>query len=364
MRKWRKISSVLGLAPRRKTKPGTAAGIDHAFAADDSLNAVETHVRCFDYGESQVREVEVDDLEAFLAAPRPEWAKVRWINVDGLNPQVVRKLQGVLNFHTLAAEDVLHVPQRPRLEEYEDHVFMTARMVGVIAERGVISEQVSFFLFPGMLVTFQEYVGDVFDPIRIRIRTEGSRIRGRDAAFLAYALLDAIVDHCFPLMDRYTDHLDEIEGRVMDDPRPDTLQQILNAKKELTSLRRIISPMRELIDALGRSEAIDAATTPFVRDIQTHMLQLIDIVDHLRDMASSLVELYMSMVSNKMNEVMKVLTVIATLFIPITFIAGVYGMNFKYFPELESHYAYPAFWGVCITIAGSLLWFFRRRGWI
>ncbi len=360
----RKVTSVLGLAPRRLTKPGTAAGIDHAFGSDDSLNAVEVRIRCFDYGPDHFVEREFDTVDELLDEPRPEGTRVRWINIDGLNPNVVRNVRQRMNIHTLAAEDVLHVPQRPRMEIYDGHLFITARMVGIFDERGVISEQVSMFMFDDLVITFQEYVGDVFDPIRVRIRTAGSRLRNRGAGFLVYAIMDAIVDHCFPLLDRYTAQLDELEDDIMTDPRPELLQQILAKKKDLTSLRRIVWPMRELVDALERSESFDETTTPFLRDVHTHSLQLLDIVDHLRETAASLVDLYMSMVSNKMNEVMKVLTVIATLFIPITFIAGVYGMNFEYLPELKSPYAYPTFWGVCITIAASLLWFFRRRRWI
>jgi len=359
------VGTRLGLDRRQEDlPPGTAAGIEHAYDLSQAPTEGSVLVRCFDYGADKVVETQVTALEPFLSAQKPEWAAVRWVNIDGLHPQVVDAFRQRFGFHTLAAEDVMHLSQRPRVEVYPEHLYIAARMVGVQGEGGFRSEQVSFFLFDGILLTFQEAPGDVFDPIRQRLRTEGSRIRARNASFLTYALLDAIVDHCFPLMERYADVLEDLEVEVMKNSTPDVLQQVLNIKKELTAMRRVVWPMRELFDALQRSEFFSESIAPFLRDVHTHTIQLVDILETLRESTSGLVDLYMSMVSNRMNEVMKVLTVIATLFIPMTFIAGVYGMNFKYLPELEWTYSYPLFWGVCISMSAGLLWFFRRRGWI
>jgi magnesium transporter len=359
------FGTALGLERRQQSlQPGAAAGIEHAYDVSQAPEEGTVVVRCLDYGVDKVVETKVESIEPFLDAAKPEWAAVRWINVDGLHPHVVDAFRRRFGFHTLAAEDVMHLSQRPRVEVYSDHLFIAARMVGLDAEGHFRSEQVSCFLFKGVVLTFQEAPGDVFDPIRQRLRTKGSRIRGRSSSFLTYALLDAIVDHCFPVMERYADALEELEIEVMKDSTPDVLQQVLNIKKELTAMRRVVWPMRELFDALQRSEFFGKSTTPFVRDVHTHTIQLVDILETLRESTSSLVDLYMSMVSNRMNEVMKVLTVIATLFIPMTFIAGVYGMNFKVLPELEWTYGYPTFWAVCITLSTTLLWFFRRRGWI
>lgn len=358
------LGSLVGLPPKHQPAPGTAAGLEYAFDVSERAPEGAVRMRVIDYGRDGIEERAFDDLERLLTSPRPEGASVRWINVDGLHPQVVDRLRRAFGVHTLAAEDVMHVPQRPRMEAYSDHAFITARMVRLEPSGALLSEQVSLFLFEGLLLTFQEREGDVFEPIRERLRQDGSRLRGRDAGFLAYALLDAIVDHCFPLLERYAELLEVMEDEIMRNARPEHLQAVLATKKDLGALRRIVWPTRDLVDTLKRSDTISPATEPFLLDVYTHTTQLADLLEAHRDTAAGLVDLYMSMVSNRMNEVMKVLTIIATLFIPITFVAGVYGMNFKHIPELEWRYAYAAFWLVCATLVSALLWFFRRRGWL
>jgi magnesium transporter len=228
------------------------------------------------------------------------------------------------------------------------------------------NEQISIFLGHKTVLTFQESHGDVWDPIRQRIQIKGSRLRLNDASFLAYALLDAIVDHCFPILENYGDRLEELEDEVLANPERTVINAIHKIKRDLLLLRRAAWPMREVIAFLHREphECMGDVTRVYMRDIYDHIVQIIDIIETYRELANDLTETYMSSVSNRMNEIMKVLTIIGTIFIPLTFLAGVYGMNFHFFPELDKAWAYPAFWGVCGILAISMLIYFRRRGWL
>jgi magnesium transporter len=242
---------------------------------------------------------------------------------------------------------------------------MVARMLRLIDDQ-LVGEQISFFLAPGLLVTFQENEGDVWQPIRERIATDQSLVRGNDASWLAYALLDALVDHCFPILETYGDVLEALETEAIAHPSPALLHRIHRVQHELAALRRVMWPTRELVQHLQNRELalVSESTRTYLRDVYEHTVQIIDIIETFREMTASLADLYLSSVSNRMNEIMKVLTVIATLFIPATFLAGVYGMNFEHFPELQWRWAYPAFWAVTLTMMGTLLVYFWRRKWI
>ena len=323
------------------------------------------HVQCIDYGPERFEKRTVDDLEAFLKEDQPTWAEVRWVNIDGLDPWTVNCLRQTYGIHTLAAEDVLHIPQRPRLEPYDEHLYIATQML-TLQDGMLHAEQVSLFVFDRLVITFQERLGDVWDPIRYRLKDTKNRIRSKDASFLTYALLDAVVDHCFPLLERYSTVLEDIEARIMRDAEPRILQEAQQIRRELSSIRKVLWPTRELLDQFQRDEHpwVSSITQTFLRDVYTHVVQLLDIVETYREVCGTSTELYMSMVSNRMNEVMKTLTIIATLFIPITFLAGVYGMNFEYLPELKWRFAYPVFWGVCATVTVSLLVYFRKKHWL
>ena len=361
------MTSPLRLAGAGGGRPraGAAPGIEPVLQQPASKGPSELRLRCIDYGPDSVVEQEPGTVEELLALARPEGSVVRWIDVAGLDPQVVHRLQAQHEFHTLAAEDVLHVPQRPKCEVYPDHLFVVSRMVRELDE-GLVSEQVSLFLRDGLLVTFQEELGDPWDPIRQRIRTEGSRIRRKGADYLLYAILDAVVDHGFPILERYGDRLEALEEQVWDDSGPELLQAIHSIKRELGLLRRILWPTREMVGRLIRDEdaPLSESARTFLRDVDDHALQLVDMVEVQRESAGSLTELTMSIASNRMNEVMKVLTIMASLFIPITFLAGVYGMNFENIPELSFPWAYPVFWGICLVVLAALIVYFRRKGWL
>jgi magnesium transporter len=344
--------------------PGSAPGIE-AYLRDVAPDAPPVAIQCIDYGPDYHRVTAVADLEAFLSEPRPEQAVVRWINVDGIDPRVVNRLREQFGYHTLAAEDVLHTLQRPKFEEHEDHAFVVVRQIQLTDER-LKNEQVAFFCFRDTLISFQEVVGDVFDPVRRRIEDGGPRFRKNKTDYLLYALLDSLVDHLFPLLESYGTLFEELEQQIMDNPSRAAQSRLFALKRDLWLLRRTIWPVRELVDAMYRDESgrISKFVKTFLKDVYDHTVQLMDIIETYRETAASLNDLYQSAVGNKMNEIMKVLTIMASFFIPVTFVAGVYGMNFEHMPELGWQYAYPVFWAVCGAVALGLGLFFWRKGWI
>jgi magnesium transporter len=375
--------SLMGLHNRSFPRsPGAAAGIEpHELTriAEKQTSRETAVVTCFDYCPERYEYREIDDLEDFIIQHRPEWSQVRWINVDGLgDPDVIRAFAEKYDLHPLAVEDVLHVPQRPKVDTYTAHgevhgrIFAVARMLRMIDRKGsepqLQGEQVSIFLGRKTVICFQErHDGDIFDPIRARLKTSGSRIRENDASFLLYALIDAIVDHCFPILEHYSDVLEDLEDQVLAHPDKRVIQRIHAVKRELLLLRRAVWPMREVINSLAREhhECLSPTTQTYLRDVYDHSVQIIDMVETYREFASGLTETYMSALSNRMNEVMKVLTIMTTIFTPLTFLAGVYGMNFrKSFPELDFDYAYPIFWAVCVLVAASMIIWFKWRKWL
>ncbi len=328
---------------------------------------------CIDYGPGQAQLQEIKDMEGFLAVHRPEWSVVRWINVDGLSHMgVIHALATKYELHPLAVEDLLHLRQRAKVEAYggddselRARLFIVVRMLELHNER-LCSDQISMFLGHNTVLTFQQEPGNVWDPIRQRIQTKGSRLRTNDASFLAYSLLDAILDQFFPILEHYGERMDALETTILDGPQRDSLERIHEIKRDLLLLRSIAWPMRELVLSLQRDphECVSDVTRIYLRDLYDHVVQIIEIVETYRERASDLTDSYMSGVSNRMNQIMKVLTIIGTIFIPLTFLAGVYGMNFRNLPELELGWGYPAFWIICVTVAGIMVLLFRRKGWL
>ncbi|GAB4326219.1 MAG: magnesium/cobalt transporter CorA [Candidatus Sumerlaeia bacterium] len=323
-------------------------------------------IQIFDYSEHDWAE----RADATLAdcVPPSVPGRVRWINVDGINQTGVLETIGRnFDLHPLMLEDVLHTDQRAKFEDYGASAFMVVRMVHFNADETVIiSEQIAFVIGPDWVITFQETRGDVFDPIRERIRQNKGRVRSRKADYLAYTLLDAIVDHYFAVLEKLSDEMEELEDEILDDPRQSTLHEVYRLRREVIYLRRVVWPLREMLGSLvkGTDAHFTDETLLFLRDVADHSIRVLETLDTFRDMLGSMVELYLSSNSNRMNEVMKVLTIIATVFIPITFIAGVYGMNFDWMPELRWKWAYPAVWAVMLTVAGGLLWYFKKRNWL
>jgi magnesium transporter len=374
-RKTRRPGGKRGLSlPRRfgKKRPGAPAGIEPEDLPAPPTTAGAVRITCIDYGPDRHQVEEVQDLAGFIDRHRPAWAAVRWINVDGLGDLgVIRAMAEKYRLHPLAIEDVLHVPQRPKVQaydgsdDYQARLFVIVRMME-LHEGQLSSEQVSIFVGHKTVLTFQESAGDVWDPIRQQLNVKGSRLRTTDASFLAYSLIDAVVDQAFPILEHFGDRLELLEDMVLQKPSPAAFQEIHRLKRELLLVRRAMWPMREVLQKMQREphECFSDVTRTYIRDVYDHTVQAIDIVETYREVATGLTETYMSAMSNRMNEIMKVLTIMGTIFIPLTFLAGVYGMNFRHLPELEWWWGYPLFWAIClVTAAGMVVWF-RRRGWL
>jgi len=375
-RRWergRRRSALLRhLRQRRAKGPGSVAGIELDELARMPSTPGPVAVTAIDYGPDRAEVTNVTDIDAFVAAHRPEWAMVRWINIDGVNDlRVIRALAEKYNLHPLAIEDVLHVTHRPKIEPYAEEGRYQARLFIIVkmlelADGHIRSEQISIFLGHKTLLTFQENSGDVWNGVRQRLQTPGARLRAGDASFLLHSLLDAIVDSCFPLLEHYGDRLEDVEAEVLERPTPESIKDIHELKRELLLLRRAVWPMREVISALQREQhdCLSEQTRTYMRDVYDHAVQIIDIVETYREVAMGLTETYMTAMGNRLNEVMKVLTIIGTIFIPLTFLAGVYGMNFQYFPEIHWRWGYPVFWAVSVATAVVMIAWFRRRGWL
>lgn len=350
---------------RKKSEPGAAPGIENHKDIDEPPNPGEIPVTCIDYSLSECIEKKYDSIDDFLKSESSPASGNRWINVDGLNPYVVNKLREHYNLHTLAAEDTLHIPQRPKIENYDNHMFIVMRMLRLNNGR-VINEQVSLFYLENTLITIQEAPGDIWDTIRKRMDKPNSRFRKLGNDYLLYALIDAIIDHTFPLLEDLGDLLEGIETQVSENPTPQLKQSIHQIRHELLTYRRIVTPTREMLHEIyqNKGEVFDELVTPFFGDVHDHARQLLDAIDSYREIANGLSELYNATVAEKLNETLKVLTTLASFFAPITFLAGVYGMNFKHIPELDWQYAYPVFWTICLAVAIGMWWYLRRKGWI
>jgi magnesium transporter len=348
-------------------EPGSMPG---TFGIDQ--DAVPPEIILIDYNENQavhLKGLTPEDCTAYL-----DTESVSWIDVSGLgNEDTVQRLGRVFDLHPLILEDIFNVPQRPKLEDYEDQIVIITQMV-ILKDKGegFWIEQVSFVLSKHYLLTVQEEPErDCFQPVRDRIRYNKGAIRQRGANYLAYALWDAIIDGYFPVLEAYGERLEDLENEAVLNPSHATLNKVYRIRRELLALRRAIWPQRDALNALLRDEhhLIDPDMRLHLHDCYDHTVQIIDVVETYRELAAGLMDVYLSAISNKMNEVMKILTVISTIFIPLTFIAGVYGMNFNTdkspwnMPELNWYYGYPLCLGVMIGIAASLIVFFWRRGW-
>jgi magnesium transporter len=325
-----------------------------------------------DYDSSGARQIQVDAPE--VCAAYLDTSSVSWVDVQGLGSEnVLRRLGSVFHLHPLVLEDVVNVPQRPKVERYDEHLLIITRMVTEREKgKGFHSEQVSFILGQHYLLTVQEQPErDSFDPVRDRINRNKGFIRRQQVDYLAYALIDAVIDGFFPVLEAYGEYIEELEEEIVTNPTRQTLEQIHDLRRELFALRRSIWPQRTAINTLIRDSGdfISPEVQIYLRDCYDHVIQVLDIVETYRELVSSLMDVYLSSVSNRMNEVMKLLTVISTIFIPLTFVAGVYGMNFDptvspyNMPELEWAWGYLACWGLMIAIAIGLIIYFWRRGW-
>jgi magnesium transporter len=309
-------------------------------------------------------EQEFYDLSDALSYVKPNM--IKWINVEGVhNTAMIEKIGKLYELHPLTLEDIVHVDQRPKFEDYDNYVLAIMKMITYDEE--VTAEQLSLILLENTVISFQEPTGgDAFDIIRTRLRQAKGRVRKLGADYLFYALMDAVVDHYFNAIEKIGDKLEVIEEEIITAPKKESLMDLYNLKREVIYLRKQVWPLRDMINNLIRTEnqLITENTQIFLRDLQDHSTRIIDTVEIYRDLLSGIMDVHISSNANKMNEVMKVLTMISTIFIPVTFIVGVYGMNFDYMPELRSKYGYYITWAIMLLIIGGLVIYFRRKKWL
>jgi magnesium transporter len=340
--------------------PGTLTWV-----GDKRQETVEISV--IDYNESAFSERDISgDLETGFEKKYAD--NVKWININGIHDiDIIEAVGNYYGIHPLVLEDILNTEQAPKIERFDDYLFVTLKMMYYTEPSEFVNfEHISFIFGDGYVISFQEQKGDVFDAVRDRLRTAKGRIRKSRADYLLYALIDSIVDNYFVVLDRFGVSIEDMEIEVLDEPTESTAQNIHTLKREIISLRRSIWPIREIIKQLEKDDSglIQNKTIPYLRDVYDHTIQIVDTIEALRDLVSGLLDIYLSSMSNKMNEIMKILTIISTTFIPLTFIAGVYGMNFQHMPELGWKWSYPLVWLVMIVVAILMLRFFRKKEWL
>ena len=329
-------------------------------------DAKPSRIILIDYDEDNaVRKV---DITPNACAPYIGTNTVSWMDIQGLGSETVLKQVGeIFNLHPLLLEDVVNVPQRPKLEDYNNQLLVISQMVRLKEdESGFDTEQVSFVLGKRYLLSFQEEeLQDCFEIVRDRIRTSQGRVRKSGADYLTYLLLDTIIDGYFPVVEHYEDRIEALEDAIISHPDRDTMQEIYDVRRELLALRRLIWPMRNVLHLLMRDHhgIVSDEVQIYFRDSYDHVIQILEIIEAYRELAASLMDVYMSTMGNKLNEIMKFLTVISTIFIPLTFIVGVYGMNFENMPELKGEWSYFLVWLVMLAVAGGLIFYFWRKGW-
>ncbi len=350
----------MAAATRRRKPPGASPGT-MVLTGD----AVAPRIHLIRYTFDSIEELDLQPAETGRLRETGAPGAVTWIDVQGLGDlELLRSLGEIFALHPLALEDVVSLRQRGKVDDYDSHLFVITRMPEAGEE--VSTDQTSLFLGPGFLITFQERHGDCLEPVRERLRRGKGLMRRSGADYLAYAIIDAIIDAYFPLLESYGESLEALEDEIVDRPGRGSLERVHRCKHDLLLLRRAVWPMRDMLSSLVREESdlVAAQTRVYLRDCYDHTVQILDIVETYRELAAGLMDIYISSLSQKLNEVMKVLTIIATIFIPLTLVTGVYGMNFDHMPELHWRFGYPAVMGLMAVAALCMVWYFARRGWI
>jgi magnesium transporter len=349
----KKSSKKAGLAP------GTVV-----FVGEKKVE--EIRITIIDYDENHYAEREVKNIEECFSYK--DTPSISWINIDGVHQvDIIEKLGAHFVLHPLLQEDVVNTHQRPKFDEFEDHLFIVLRMFFLNEEENELQgEQISLIVGATFVISFQERQGDVFDQVRERLRNGKGRIRKKGSDYLAYSLIDAVVDSYYNILEGLGENIESLQEQLLAESKQEDLQTIQHIKRDMLFFRKSVWPLREVISGLARSEStlIKEDVLVYVRDVYDHVIQAIDTIETFRDMLSAMVDIYLSSVGNRMNQVMKVLTIIATIFIPMTFLAGIYGMNFKYMPELEWKYAYLVFWLVVVTVFIIMIALFKKKKWL
>ena len=351
------------LIKKRSKKKGLAPGT-LVYIGEQKIDQIR--ITLIDYDKKGFQEKKIENIEECF--PFKDKPTITWINIDGLHDTcIIEKIGKHFDLHPLVLEDILNTGQRPKFEDLDKYIFVVGKMMYYDdQENETKTEQISFILGQNFVISFQEKLGDVFDPIRERIRQAKGRIRKEKADYLLYALLDSIVDNYFIILEKVGDKIENLEEIVVKSPEPASLQTIHALKREMIFLRKSVWPLREVINNLGKTDSklIQSSINIYLRDIYDHTIQIIDTVETFRDMLSGLHDTYLSSISNKMNEIMKVLTIFAAIFIPLTFIAGIYGMNFQFMPELSWRWGYFAVWGVILTVGITMIIYFKKKKWL
>jgi magnesium transporter len=323
-------------------------------------------ISVLDYDEQHLEAKTLEKVEQ--AFPFKALPTVTWLNITGLHEvDILEKIGKFYEINPLILEDILNTDQRPKIEFFDDYVFAVLKMIMYDdVNKELQIEQVSLIMGENYVITFQERDGDIFDSLRERIRAGKGRIRKSGPDYLMYAMMDLIVDHYFIILEKIGELIEDLEAKVIENPNRSEAQQIQGLKRELILLRKSIWPLREVVSSLMREEhpLLHESMIPFLQDLYDHTIQVVETVETFRDMMSGILDIYLSSISNRMNEVMKVLTIIATIFIPLTFIAGVYGMNFRYMPELGWRWGYPASLLLMVIVSLGMLFYFRRKRWL
>lgn len=345
---------------RLNKKPGTAPG---TIIAPHENEGEATKIRLFQYDKGFVQDKKNITASAVSV---PKGTSRLWLDVVGLrNIKEIETIGETFHLHPLLLEDITHTDQRPKFDAYDGVLYIAARMFLLNEAREIRSEQVSIIIGKNFLISFQEKTGDVFDPVRERLLMNKKTIHSNGPAYLAYSLLDTIVDNYFLILEDIGERIETLEDELIKDPTPKTLHAINKQKQEALVLRRSVWPLRDVVNRFEREDStlLNKETKVYIRDLYDHTVQIIEAIETYRDVLSGMVDLYLSSVSNKMNAIMKVLTIIATIFIPLTFIAGVYGMNFKHMPELDWQYGYPLVLFFMALVVGGMLSYFKKKGW-
>jgi len=347
-----KVSKKIGLPP------GSII-----YVGEQKVEKVKITLTEYDEANVETYEIKsVDEIDPFTDTPQ-----VTWVSVCGLHEtDFLMQIGERFKVHPLVLEDILNTETRPKIEITDDYLFIVMKLITYNTEHKILeSEQVSFILGDSFVFSFMERSDEIFNPIRERITNQLGKVRKRGSDYLLYVLMDVVVDQFFLALEKVDERIESLDDEVLNAPEKSQVEKIYNLKNLLLMLRRSAAPMREIVNQLIKDEGdlIDDSTEPYLRDLYDHTIHISESIELQREITTGLMETYLSMMSNKMNEVMKVLTVIATIFIPLTFIVGIYGMNFKYLPELEWPWAYFAVWGVMIAVTLAMLFYFRRKNW-
>ncbi|MBU0465565.1 MAG: magnesium/cobalt transporter CorA [Proteobacteria bacterium] len=327
--------------------------------------AEKTRIRIMDYDPDHIREKEVIDIEECF--PFKDESSVTWINIDGLHEiELIEKIGRYFDIHPLILEDIVHTGTRPKIEEFDSFTFIVFKMLYYDEKtEDICDKQFSIILGSNFVISFQERVGTIFNPLRDRIRAVKSRVRRKGADYLTYALIDTVVDNYFIILEILENKIEALDEELFISTAKETFHAINNMKRKLIALKKATSPLREIISAVQRKEfsLIDESNLIFFKDIYDHVVHIQETIDINRELVSGLHDIFLTNVNNKMNEIMKTLTITATIFIPLTFIAGIYGMNFKYMPELEWSWGYSAVWAVFAGVVGIMFYYFKKKDW-